>query len=214
MGKIIAPIAALLEQAIKILYGILGNYGLAIIGVTILIKVVLLPLTLKQDKSMKDMKKIQPELDALKQKYGNDPQVLNQKTMELYQKHKVNPLSGCLPILVQLPILWALFAVLRKTAAEGGVIPMDATFIGLALNTPDPRFILPVLNGVVSYAQQKLMSGTGAGGQQAKMMMYTFPVMMVMISYRMPAGLQIYWLTSSLLGVLQQYFIMNRGEKA
>ncbi len=214
MGKLIAPIAALLEQAIKILYSILGNYGWAIIGVTILIKVVLLPLTLKQDKSMKDMKKIQPELDALKEKHGNDPQVLNQKTMELYQTHKVNPLSGCLPIVVQLPILWALFAVLRKTAAEGGVIPMDATFLGMALNTPDPRFILPVLNGVVSYAQQKLMSGTGASGQQAKIMMYTFPIMMVMISYKMPAGLQVYWLTSSLLSVIQQYFIMNRGEKA
>lgn len=214
MGKIIAPIAILLEQAIKILYGILGNYGLAIIGVTVLIKLVLLPVTLKQDKSMKDMKKIQPEIDKLREKYGNDPQTLNQKTMELYQKHKVNPLSGCLPLLVQLPILWALFAVLRKTPEQGGIIPIEATFLGMALNTPDPRFILPILNGVVSYAQQKLMSGAGAGGQQAKIMMYTFPLMMVMISYRMPAGLQIYWLTSSLAGVIQQYFIMSRGETA
>ena len=214
MGNLIAPIANLLEQAIKFLYEVLGNYGLAIIGVTVLIKLILLPLTLKQDKSMKSMKKIQPEIEKIKEKYGNDPQVLNQKTMELYQQHKVNPLSGCLPILVQLPVLWALFAALRKTPAEGGVIPIDATFLGLALNTPDPRFILPVLNGVVAYAQQKLMSGTGAGGQQAKVMMYTFPIMMVMISYKMPSGLQIYWLTSSLIGVIQQYFIMSKGEKA
>ncbi len=214
MGNLIAPIANLLEQAIKFLYEVLGNYGLAIIGVTVLIKLILLPLTLKQDKSMKSMKKIQPEIEKIKEKYGNDPQVLNQKTMELYQQHKVNPLSGCLPILVQLPVLWGLFAALRKTPAEGGVIPIDATFLGLALNTPDPRFILPVLNGAVAYAQQKLMSGTGAGGQQAKVMMYTFPIMMVMISYKMPSGLQIYWLTSSLIGVIQQYFIMSKGEKA
>ena len=101
-----------------------GNFGLAIIGVTILMKIILLPLTLKQDKSMKSMKKLQPELDKLKEKYKGDPKMLNQKTMELYQQHKVNPAGGCLPLLVQLPILWALFGVLR-----GGIVPQDSTFL-------------------------------------------------------------------------------------
>ncbi|MGX6591060.1 YidC/Oxa1 family membrane protein insertase [Cetobacterium ceti] len=183
-----------------------GSYGLAIIGLTILIKIILLPLTLKQDKSMRAMKKLQPQLDKLKQQFGNDPQLLNQKTMELYKENKVNPAGGCLPLIVQLPILWALFGVLR---ADRGVIPSES-FLWMNLLQPDPYYILPVLNGVVSFVQQKM---TGADGNpQMKNMMYIFPVMMVFISYKMPAGLQIYWLTSSLVGVIQQYLIIKKGE--
>ena len=181
-----------------------GNFGVSIIIVTILIKVALLPLTLKQDKSMKEMKKIQPELEKLKEKYANDKQMLNIKTMELYREHKVNPLGGCLPILVQLPILFALFGVLRS-----GIIPTDSSFLWMKLSEPDPFFILPVLNGAVSFLQQKLM-GT-SDNPQMKNMMFIFPIMMIMISYRMPSGLQIYWLTSSILAVVQQYFIMKKG---
>ena len=123
-----------------------GNFGISIIVVTILIKILLLPLTLKQDKSMKEMKKLQPELEKIKQKYANDKQMLNIKTMELYREHKVNPLGGCLPILIQLPILFALFGVLRN-----GIIPKDSSFLWMKLVDPDPFYILPVLNGAVSF---------------------------------------------------------------
>ena len=181
-----------------------GNFGVSIIVVTILIKIALLPLTLKQDKSMKEMKKIQPELEKLKEKYANDKQMLNIKTMELYREHKVNPLGGCLPILVQLPILIALFGVLRN-----GIIPKDSSFLWLKLSDKDPFYILPVLNGAVSFLQQKLM-GT-SDNRQMKNMMFVFPILMIYISYRMPSGLQLYWLTSSILAVVQQYFIMKKG---
>ena len=181
-----------------------GNFGISIIIVTILIKIALLPLTLKQDKSMKEMKKLQPELEKIKQKYANDKQMLNIKTMELYREHKVNPMGGCLPILIQLPILFALFGVLRS-----GIIPADSSFLWMKLVEPDPYYILPVLNGAVSFLQQKLM-GT-SDNPQMKNMMFIFPIMMIMISYRMPSGLQIYWLTSSILAVVQQYFIMKKG---
>lgn len=201
-----------LEQIILYLYQIIGNFGLSIIGITILIKLVLLPLTLKQDKSMRAMKKLQPEIDKVKEKYQNDKQLLNEKTMELYQKHKVNPAAGCLPMLVQLPILWALFAVLRKVPADGGIVPVDATFLWMTLAKPDPFFILPVLNGAVAFIQQKVMGSDS--NPQMKTMMYMFPIMMVVISYKMPAGLQIYWLTSSAAGLLQQYYIMKRGDEA
>ncbi|RUA09576.1 MAG: hypothetical protein DSY38_00400 [Fusobacteria bacterium] len=195
------------------MYGVFGNYGLAIIGITILIKLVLLPLTLKQDRSMSAMKKLQPELDALKTKYKNDPQTLNQKTVELYKIHKVNPASGCLPILLQMPILFALFGVLRKTG-EGAVITQGSTFLWLSLSTPDPYFILPLLNGAVSYFQQKLMSASqGAANPQMKMMTYMFPVMMIFISYKMPSGLQLYWFVSSLASVAQQYYIMSKRDE-
>ncbi len=181
-----------------------GNFGVSIIIVTILIKIALLPLTLKQDKSMKEMKKLQPELEKIKKNYAHDKQMLNIKTMELYREHKVNPMGGCLPILIQLPILFALFGVLRS-----GIIPADSSFLWMKLVEPDPYYILPVLNGAVSFLQQKLM-GT-SDNPQMKNMMFIFPIMMIMISYRMPSGLQIYWLTSSILAVVQQYFIMKKG---
>lgn len=182
----------------------IGNFGLSIIIVTIIIKILLLPLTLKQDKSMKAMKSLQPKLDELKKKYANDKATLNIKTMELYKENKVNPAGGCLPILIQLPILFALFGVLRS-----GIIPADSTFLWMKLAEPDPFYILPVLNGAISFVQQKLM-GT-SDNPQMKNMMYMFPIMMIFISYKMPAGLQIYWLTSSLAAVVQQYFIMKKG---
>ncbi|WP_300357411.1 YidC/Oxa1 family membrane protein insertase [Fusobacterium sp.] len=193
------------EKILMAIYGVTGNFGLSIIILTILIKLVLLPLTLKQDKSMKEMKKLQPKIDALKEKYGNDQQMLSQKTMELYKEHNASPVKGCLPLLIQLPILWALFGVLRKD----GIVP-DETFLWFSLVSPDPYFILPVLNGAISFVQQKLMGGND--NPQMKNMMYIFPIMMIFISYKMPGGLQLYWLTSSLAGVIQQYFVMNRGE--
>ena len=143
-----------------------GNFGISIIIVTIIIKILLLPLTLKQDKSMKEMKKLQPELEKIKQKYANDKQMLNIKTK-------------------------------------------DSSFLWMRLADPDPFYILPVLNGAVSFLQQKLM-GTSDNAQM-KNMMYVFPIMMIVISYKMPSGLQIYWLTSSLIAVIQQYFIMKKG---
>ena len=182
-----------------------GNFGVSIIIVTILIKIMLLPLTLKQDKSMKEMKKLQPELEKIKEKYANDKQMLNIKTMELYKEHKVNPLGGCLPLLLQLPILFALFGVLRN-----GIIPKDSSFLWLKLSVPDPFYVLPVLNGAVSFLQQKLM-GSADSNPQMKNMMYVFPIMMIMFSLKMPSGLQLYWLTSSILAVVQQYFIMKKG---
>ena len=197
----------ILEEMIKGIYSITGNFGLAIIGITIIIKIILLPLTLKQDKSMKAMKKIQPQVDKLKEQYKDDPKLLNQKTMELYQQNKINPAGGCIPLLIQLPILWALFGVLR---IERGLIPNGSTFLWMSLVEPDPYYILPILNGVVSFIQQKLMGSDN--NPQMKNMTYIFPVMMIFISYKMPAGLQIYWLTSSLAGVIQQYLIMKKGE--
>ena len=205
MSYIYGLLKGIIESMLVFMHNLTGNFGLAIIGVTILMKIILLPLTFKQDKSMKSMKKLQPELEKLKEQYKGDSKMLNQKTMELYQKNKVNPAGGCLPLLVQLPILWALFGVLR-----GGIVPQDSTFLWMELVKPDPYYILPVLNGVVSFVQQKVMGSSD--NPQMKNMMYMFPIMMVFISYKMPAGLQVYWLTSSLAGVIQQYLIMKKGE--
>ncbi|MBS9776156.1 MAG: membrane protein insertase YidC [Fusobacterium sp.] len=193
---------SVISNLLKSVDSVVGNFGLSIIIVTIIIKVLSLPLTLKQDKSMRAMKKLQPKLKELKEKYANDKQTLNIKTMELYKENKVNPAGGCLPLLIQLPILIALFNVLRN-----GIIPADSTFLWLRLAEPDPYYILPLVNGAVSFLQQKI-SGT-SDNPQMKNMMYMFPIMMIVISYRMPAGLQVYWVASSVFTIIQQYFIMK-----
>lgn len=203
-------IYGLLKSAISWLlfamHHLTGNFGVAIILATVVIKIILLPLTLKQDKSMRSMKKLQPELEKIKKQYKDNPQMVQQKTMELYKENKVNPAGGCLPLLIQLPILWALFGVLRDT----NTVPQNATFLWMHLVNPDPYYILPILNGVVSFLQQKLMGSSD--NPQMKNMMYIFPIMMVFISYKMPAGLQIYWLVSSVAAVVQQYLIMKKGD--
>ncbi|MBM6690937.1 YidC/Oxa1 family membrane protein insertase [Fusobacterium mortiferum] len=206
MSYIYGLLKGAISALLHLMYDLTGNFGVAIILATIVIKIILLPLTLKQDKSMKSMKVLQPEIEKIKQQYQNDPKMMNQKTMELYQKHKVNPMGGCLPLLVQLPILWALFGVLRDTAT----VPQDSTFLWMQLINPDPYYVLPVLNGVVSFLQQKVMGSSD--NPQMKNMMYIFPLMMVFISYKMPAGLQIYWLASSVSAVVQQYLIMKKGD--
>lgn len=205
MSKIYGMLKDLIAGLLTHLNALTGNFGVAIILATIIIKIVLLPLTLKQDKSMRKMKQLQPELEKIKEQYKDNPQEVQIKTMELYKKNKVNPAGGCLPLLIQLPILWALFGVLRS-----GIIPEGEKFLWLTLSTPDPYFIMPVLNGAVSFLQQKLM-GT-SDNPQMKSMMYMFPIMMIFISYKMPAGLQLYWLVSSVASVVQQYLIMKRGE--
>ncbi len=206
MSYIYGLLKGAISALLNLMHNLTGNFGIAIILATIVIKIILLPLTLKQDKSMKSMKVLQPEIEKIKQQYQNDPKMMNQKTMELYQKHKVNPMGGCLPLLIQLPILWALFGVLRDT----GTTPADAKFLWLTLAVPDKYYILPVLNGIVSFIQQKVMGSSD--NPQMKNMMYIFPLMMVFISYKMPAGLQIYWLTSSVAAVVQQYWIMKKGD--
>lgn len=198
------------------LYSMTGNFGLAIIGITVLVKLVTLPLTLKQDKSMRAMKNLQPEIDAIKSKHKDDPKMVNQKTMELYQEKKINPAAGCLPLIIQMPILFALFGVLRVDAAGNFVylpeISGNVTFLWMTMNVPDQFYILPVLNGIFSFLQQKL-TGSADTNPQMKNMMYMFPIMMIFISYKMPAGLQVYWVVSSLAGIAQQYWIIKKGEK-
>lgn len=206
MSYIYGLLKGAISALLHLMYNLTGNFGVAIILATVVIKIILLPLTLKQDKAMKSMKKLQPEIEKIKTQYQNDPKLMNQKTMELYQQHKVNPAGGCLPLLIQLPILWALFGVLRDPVT----VPQDSKFLWMLLVNPDPYYILPVLNGVVSFLQQKLMGSSD--NPQMKNMMYIFPLMMIFISYKMPAGLQVYWLASSVAAVVQQYLIMKKGD--
>ena len=183
------------------------SYALAIIILTVLIKIVLFPLSFKQAKSMKNMQKIQPELQQIQKKYKNDKEKLNKASMELYQKYNVNPAAGCLPLLVQMPILFALFNSLRSYPFE----PVEhATFFWINnLTNPDPLYILPILVGIATFFQSKLTAATSGPAAQNKMLLYFLPVMIGYISLKFPAGLCLYWVVFNVMGVLQQ-FIMNR----
>ncbi len=185
----------------------LPSYALAIIILTILIKIALFPLSVKQMKSMKNMQSIQPEVQKLQKKHKNDKEKLNKATMELYQKYNVNPAAGCLPLLVQMPILFALFNSLRAYPFE----PAEhATFFWINnLTNPDPLYILPILVGIATFFQSKLTAASSGPAGQNKMLLYFLPVMIGYISLQFPAGLCLYWVVFNAMGVLQQY-IINR----
>ncbi len=195
--------------------GIPGKFGIAIIIITILMRIIVFPLTLKQEKSMKKMRELQPELDKIKEKYKDDPQEYQKRTAEIYKANNVNPLGGCLPLLIQLPVFVALYY-----AFSGKTIPNDATFLWFNLKQPDRLFmfgnfafnLLPILNTGVTYLQQKIMSGATKGqdgNNQLQSMMYTMPLMMLFLFYRMPSGVTLYYLVSGALSLAQQYIIMK-----
>lgn len=185
---------------------ITGSSGLAIIFLTIVIRVALYPLTLSQTRSMAQMRELQPIQQELQKKYKDNPQEYQKKVMELYQEHKVNPLGGCLPILLQLPVLWALFGVLRTFPLQ------DAMFLGLNLAESATEsgqwymYIMPVLSGLTTYAQMAL-SATAEPSQ--RMMMFIMPGFLIFISVGFPAGLVLYWVVSNVFSVGQQY-VINR----
>jgi len=190
---------------------IFNNFGLSIIILTFIIKLIMLPFTLKMDKSMRDMKKIQPEVDKLKEKYKDNPQLLNTEMMKLWSEHNVNPVGGCLPVFIQIPIFFALYSIL-KTDNLSNVIPSDASFLYFNLTMPDKFYILPILNGAVLFLQQRVMK-TEETNAQMKMIQYFLPGMILFISLNMPSGLQLYWLFSSLFSFLQQYYIVKISDE-
>ena len=235
-------IQALVDFVVHVLnaiYGVVGNYGIAIIIITILMRIVVFPLTLKQEKSMKKMRELQPEMDKIKEKYKDDPQEYQKRTAEIQKENGINPFGGCWPILIQLPVFMALYY-----AFSGNTIPNNATFLWFNLKKPDmlinftelfklgdivikipllmtkPRVIkilalnlLPILNTVVTFIQQKIMTSVTQGNQdsnsQLNSMLYTMPLIMLLIFYNMPSGVTLYYLVSGALSLAQQYIIMK-----
>jgi YidC/Oxa1 family membrane protein insertase len=261
-------------------YGVIGSYGVAIIVVTIVVRVILLPLSIKQTKSMREMQRIQPEVKKLQAKYKGDRQKMNEAMMALYKEHGVNPFGGCLPLLMQFPVLIALYRVIRAPLAYLGYtntskvetathwvinhsahgifsiaqnsalakglqqVPIEVNkFLGLRLDCgavyalrgersptlPDsiypvcghgvvsalPYLVLVLLMGVSTWYQQKQMQGTKGAAtdpQQQQMQMFTkfMPVMLMFFAFSFPIGVVFYWLTTNVLTILQQQFILGK----
>ena len=195
------------------IHKVLPNYGIAIIVLTLLIRGIFWPVTHKSTESMKRMQEIQPEMMQLKEKYKDKPQKLHEETMALYKKHKVNPVSGCLPMLIQIPVFYALFTVLRSA--------VELRYAGFLwvhdLSEPEGLFagvlpisinILPIIMTAATVWQQKLTPSGGDPAQQ-RMMMF-MPIMMLFIFYSMPSALVLYWTTNTVMMIVQLYWQKHR----
>ncbi len=200
-----APIYWLLRQ----IDSFINNYGFSIIALTLVVKALFYKLTETQYRSMAGMRRVMPKMESLKETYGDDRMKLQQATMELYKKEKINPFGGCLPMLVQMPVFIALYWVLLESVelrhAAFGLWLQD-------LSVRDPYFILPLLMAATMYLQTSL-SPTPADPIQARVMKI-MPVMMGVLFLWFPAGLVLYWLTNGLLGILQQWYITRKLEAA
>jgi YidC/Oxa1 family membrane protein insertase len=215
-GKIL--ISKALGSLLFYIYTLVDNYAISIILFTVVVKLVLLPLTFNQIKQTKKMQKLQPEIKKLQEKYKNDKEKLNVKTMELYKEHKVNPVGGCLPMLIQLPILFGLFGALRKP--EVYVFPNSPELLEKATNAsflwlpnlidPDP-IILPLIAAITTYLSMNTMN-TGEQPQSMKTMNLILPLMILWWGRSFPAGLTLYWVISNLFQMAQQYFL-PKGDK-
>jgi len=191
------------------IYDFVGNWGWAIILFTLLVKLILFPLSYKGMMSMNKMRDLAPKMKELKERYGKDPAKLNKNMMELYKKHGANPMGGCLPMLLQIPVFFALYRVLLNADELQG-----APWIGwiVDLSDKDPFYILPVLMGVSMFFQQRITPNTMTDPMQKKIFQW-FPVIMTFFFLNFPAGLVLYWLTNNLLSIAQQFYINIAYEK-
>jgi len=221
MQWIVVPILWLMNSV----YGFIRNYGIAIIVLTFVTKVLFYPLTLKSMKSMKAMQALAPQINALRAKYKNDNQRLQRETMELYRQNKVNPMGGCLPILVQIPIFYALYVALSVSAElqnapfiRFGVLPEWVPWLGgqcvwiCDLAVYDPTYILPILMGASMFIQQKMAPMVG-DPRQAKLMMF-MPILFTFMFLGFPSGLVLYWLINNVLTIAQQYLVDRHARLA
>lgn len=213
MTQILKPLIDLFLYVLNFFNGYVHSYGWSIILLTVFVRVAILPLTVKQAQSMKEMQKIQPKIKALQEKHKGNREKLTQETMKLYQEHKVNPLSGCLPLILQLPIFFALFTVLRTykplEGARFWLLPdlskaaSSFGFQGLSQNFGQafPYLVLILLIVGTTYLSQKQLS---VDPQQARLMMF-MPLLMAVICWALPAGVLLYWLVFNVWMVAQQY---------
>ncbi|MEC0093774.1 YidC/Oxa1 family membrane protein insertase [Paenibacillus macquariensis] len=187
-----------------------GQYGLAVLVMVIIVRTLILPLTIKQVKSSKAMQAIQPELAKLKEKFKDNPEEQQKETMRLFQENKVNPLAGCLPLIVQMPIFIALY-----NSIYGNDLLRHGTFLWLQLGSPDKTFILPILAALTTFLQTKMMMKMNPTPQAGPMqfMMMVYPVLIFFMSYNFPAALPLYWFFSNVYTIVQNYFLYRTNDK-
>jgi YidC/Oxa1 family membrane protein insertase len=203
-------IARGMSWLLRAIYGFVGNWGVAIILLTLLVRVLLLPFVIPQFRNMAKQRALKPEIDKINELYKDDREKKGAAMMELWRKHKVNPLGGCLPVLLQMPIFFALYQTL-STSIELYHAPFVLWWTDLS--SPDPFYVLPIMLGGLMFAQQKL-TPVQMDAAQAKVMLYAMPLMMTFFMLLLPTGLCLYMVTSSAVGITQQrymYWRMDQG---
>lgn len=219
--RIMSVIAEPMGWLLSLLYDFIGSYGITLIVFTLLVRGLLFPLYAAQIKSSARMKDVQPKIQAIQKKYANDKETMNIKMMELYKEEKFNPMKGCLPMLIQMPIILALFVLLRNPTtfmpdAKMLMAVHEAFFWIPDLSQPDP-WVLPILAGVATFFSFSLTQAMSMGGDMGntagmmKMMKYFFPIMIVWMGRSFPAGLTLYWFIGTLFMICQT-FGMNKWK--
>lgn len=221
---IIYPLGSLL----KIIYNFVGNYGLSLVIFTVVVRLALLPLTIKQSESSRKMNELNPKMKEIQDKYKNDKETLNKKLLELYQEHNYNPASGCLPLLIQMPIIYALFYVIKFPVkyvfgnqqvfdavhksflwmTNLGMEEQKATLIMVAGLGGIP--ILAILSGLTTWYQMKMITPAGSKVDPTmKTMNMMMPFMIAYFTYNVPAGLAVYWVVGNIFTIVQQFVTMK-----
>ena len=223
LGVIAKPMGLLLNM----LYNLIGNYGISIIIFTVFVKLCLYPLYIKQTKSTAMMSEMQPKIKAIQNKYANDQELMNIKMQELYKEEKFNPMGGCLPMLIQMPIIMGLFALLRNplryVTEDSMIFAFHEPFLWIDdLSQPDP-WILPIIAGVATFFAFTLnralantgMTGASAGQSEAmmKMMQYIFPIMILWMARSFPSGLALYWAVSQIIQIFFNIHMQSLRKK-
>ena len=200
------PLFALLSY----LHGIFGNWGWSIIALTIIIRLILYPLTYKGMVSMQKMKEISPKIKEIQAKYKGDPQRMNAAVMEMYKKHGANPLGGCLPMLLQIPVFFAIYRVLLNAEELQGapwILWIDD------LSRMDPYFVLPILMGASMFFQQKMSANNFTDPFQEKVFKF-LPVIFTFFFMTFPSGLVLYWFVNNLFSIMQQFIVNQQFKNA
>jgi YidC/Oxa1 family membrane protein insertase len=210
----VSPLVRLFTWLLHALYSVIPNYGVAIILLTILVRAVTAPLTVRQMRSMERLRRVQPRMKEIQEKFKDDRQKQSEELMKLYRQEKVNPLGGCFPMLLQLPVFVGLFYALRSSLEL-----RHAPFVGWIndLSAPDLLFtipglnlpvrVLPIVMGATMFFQQKITPMQTPDPMQARMMMIVMPIMMTVLFYQFPSGLVLYWMLSNVLAILHQLWI-------
>ena len=217
MYTLLTVIAKPLLWILELLYGLIGNYGIAIIVLTLIVKLCLYPLYIKQTKSMAKMSTVQPKMQALQNRYANDKEMLNVKMAELYKEEGFNPMSGCLPMIIQMPIIMGLFALLRNPLmymdeeSSSMIFAFHEKFLWIDDPSQPDKWILPIIAGVatfIAFTMNRLLQDNGGADAQAqqmnsmmKMMQYIFPLMILWLARTYPSGLSVYWAVSQIIQI-------------
>src|SRR5918997_5738627 len=208
-GRVFAPLTGLVGEALEFFYSFGAPWWLSIVILTVIVRTLLFPLTVRQVKSMRAMQDLKPEMDKIRAKYQDNRQKQQEELMKLYQERQVNPLGGCLPLLIQMPIFIAIFYVIRGFGETHPSFNTGGILWFQDLSAMDPFYILPVLSAVTMLAASEITSKHI--DPQQRWIMRTLPVVFTVFLLTFPAGLFMYWITSNLVTLVQNYVIYNYG---